>query len=194
MPRIIADYKGKARALIVQAGIAAFSKRGYRDTTMEQIAHDVGVTKGDLYHYFPSKAALLREIATTFRGAFLHSLVEGFANVDSAEALTNAVMRTLDRETLATQLWFDLMAESSNDPETERLMRLQNREYLRAVKTALARLEESPRTTAGHVPSDDVPMAIMFLLQGALTNLRLGTPRREIRGALLEGIRSILDR
>lgn len=194
MPRIIADYKGKAKALIVQAGITAFSKRGYQDTTMEQIAKDVGVTKGDLYHYFPSKAALLREIATTFRDAFLESLVEGFEKVDSAEALTNVIMRTLDRETLATQLWFDLMAESSNDPETERLMRMQNREYLKAVRTALARLQKSPRAIGAHAPSDDVPMAIMFLLQGALTNLRLGTSRKEIRGALLEGIRSILDR
>lgn len=192
MPRIIADYKGRAKALIVQAGITAFSKQGYRNTTMEQIAVGVGVTKADLYHYFPSKAALLREIAMTFRSAFLQSLVEGFATADSPEALTNVIVRILDQETSAAHLWFDLMAETSNDPETERLMRMQNRDYLRAVKAALARLQKPSRAVNVHTTSDDVPMAIMFLLQGALTNIRLGTPRKEIRGALREGIRSIL--
>lgn len=37
-------------------------ERGYMGTSMDDIADAVGLTKGSLYHHFPSKAAILCEI------------------------------------------------------------------------------------------------------------------------------------
>ncbi len=191
MPRIIANYKSQAKALIIQAGIAEFSKRGYQNTTMEEIANQVGVTKGNLYHYFPSKLALLREIFLTLRQDFLQSLLEGLGKADSLEALIGAVERILDKQTpnAEVNLWFDLLAESTNDSEVEALLRKLNDEYREAVKMALSRF---PKSTTSGSNSDDFAMSIMFLLHGVLVNIKLGTPRESIRGTLREGIRSIL--
>ncbi len=186
------DYKAQARALIVRAGIAAFSERGYRNTTMERIARDVGVTKADLYHYFPSKAALLRDIAATFRGAFLASLSEAFRRADSTEALAKLIMRALEREKLATRLWFDVIAESFVDPEAEELLRTQNRQYWEAVRAAVARLPKLARGTGGNRSADDRAEAVVLLIQGALLNIQVGASLREIRRALQEGLRAIL--
>lgn len=44
---------------ITQAAIEVFLEKGYKNTTMDDIAHKAGVSKGGLYHYFPSKDMVL---------------------------------------------------------------------------------------------------------------------------------------
>ncbi|EKQ54058.1 MAG: transcriptional regulator [Methanobacterium sp. Maddingley MBC34] len=44
---------------ITQAAIEVFLEKGYENTTMDDIAHKAGVSKGGLYHYFPSKDMVL---------------------------------------------------------------------------------------------------------------------------------------
>jgi AcrR family transcriptional regulator len=50
------------RARILRAAAALFHRRGFERTAMHEIADAVGLTKASLYHYFPSKQALLYEI------------------------------------------------------------------------------------------------------------------------------------
>lgn len=44
---------------ITEAAIDVFLEKGYKNTTMEAIAHKAGVSKGGLYHYFKSKDMIL---------------------------------------------------------------------------------------------------------------------------------------
>jgi AcrR family transcriptional regulator len=44
---------------ITQAAIDVFLKKGYENTTMDAIAKKAGISKGGLYHYFPSKDMVL---------------------------------------------------------------------------------------------------------------------------------------
>ena len=44
---------------ITEAAIDVFLKNGYENTTMEAIARKAGISKGGLYHYFPSKDTIL---------------------------------------------------------------------------------------------------------------------------------------
>jgi len=50
------------RARILQAAAALFHRQGFERTTMQGIAHAVGLTKGSLYHHIRGKQALLYEI------------------------------------------------------------------------------------------------------------------------------------
>ena len=45
--------------LILQAAEAEFTEKGYRDTSMDEIAARVGIAKGTVYLYFPSKQDLV---------------------------------------------------------------------------------------------------------------------------------------
>lgn len=47
---------------ILAIGIELISERGYAATTLRDVADRVGILKGSLYHYFPSKEALLFRI------------------------------------------------------------------------------------------------------------------------------------
>ncbi len=56
-------------AEILGAAADLFHTRGYHATTMDDIAHAVGLKKGSLYHYVTAKEVLLRTLAEeTIRG------------------------------------------------------------------------------------------------------------------------------
>lgn len=56
----------KRRAQLLKAAWQLFAKRGYRNTTIDQIARRARVTKGAFYHHFDSKEAVLMEILRDF--------------------------------------------------------------------------------------------------------------------------------
>ena len=47
---------------ILDAALSCFADEGYFQTTNRKIARKAGITEGLIYHYFPSKKALLQEI------------------------------------------------------------------------------------------------------------------------------------
>ena len=44
---------------LLDAALRVFAARGYRNTSLEEVAADAGVTKGAVYHYFSDKQELL---------------------------------------------------------------------------------------------------------------------------------------
>lgn len=195
MPRIVKDYQEQARGRILGAGRTVFLRRGFRSATMEEIAQQVGVTKADLYHYFPSKGALLRQIGMDFPLSFLRAFERATKGSRSATDIASAIDRVLTDESLGVRrLWFDLMAESANDAATEVFMRRLNQQYLRAVTSVLRTFAaRSPASNVLSIP-DAKAVAVLFLIQGALVNLRMGTPRAKVRAGLKDGLGAILSR
>jgi TetR/AcrR family transcriptional regulator len=47
------------REALLRAAVSAFNRQGFNQTSLEEIAHKLGVTKAALYYYFPTKNALL---------------------------------------------------------------------------------------------------------------------------------------
>lgn len=60
------------REQLLRTAFQLFSERGYRGTSVRDIARTVGVTEGLLYHYFTSKVDLFTAVLTTYAplGAF----------------------------------------------------------------------------------------------------------------------------
>lgn len=64
------------RAEVQKTAARIFREHGYQYATMDQIADEVGLNKGTLYHYYPSKSALLSELLVEQIEATLHMLGE----------------------------------------------------------------------------------------------------------------------
>jgi len=59
--RVIKTRKGKqSRANIVNTALDMIRERGFEETTMRAIAETAGVSLGNAYHYYPSKAHLIQ--------------------------------------------------------------------------------------------------------------------------------------
>jgi len=57
-PRIVRKHN-KRRESILKAAAGVFGEMGYHRTSLEDIAEHLDLTRASLYHYFPSKDALL---------------------------------------------------------------------------------------------------------------------------------------
>jgi AcrR family transcriptional regulator len=60
MPKIV-DHEAYRKRLLAQC-FALFAHHGYEVLTMRQIAEELGVSTGTLYHYFPTKEALFQQL------------------------------------------------------------------------------------------------------------------------------------
>lgn len=53
---------GNARAAVIEAAAKCFMQAGYSDTSIDDVADDLGATKGRIYHYYRSKAELFFDV------------------------------------------------------------------------------------------------------------------------------------
>jgi AcrR family transcriptional regulator len=81
-------------------GIAArlFAERGFKNTTVRDIADAAGILSGSLYHHFDSKEAMLDEILRDFMGG-LHA---SFAAIVAAGESPRLALEGLVRSSFAT--------------------------------------------------------------------------------------------
>jgi AcrR family transcriptional regulator len=78
------------RARLLALALRMFTERPYDDFSMDEVAEEAGVSKGLLYHYFPSKRELYRE-ALRAASAELLAVVETDRDLPRAERLDSAV-------------------------------------------------------------------------------------------------------
>ena len=62
MPRVVQGYRKQAMDTIMESASRLFFELGYQEASMDDIAREIGVTKGTLYLYFKNKEELLYEV------------------------------------------------------------------------------------------------------------------------------------
>jgi AcrR family transcriptional regulator len=90
----------RTRQSVLDAAARLFARNGYADTSLAQIADEVGIKAGSLYYHFDSKEALVYEV---LRFGVAHSLEHTRAQVEAlgerapaAERLRVAIQAHLD--------------------------------------------------------------------------------------------------
>ena len=63
MPKISDEQKAKRRQIIVDSAYEVFGQKGYSEASIDDIVRRSGISKGGIYTYFPTKEAILLEIA-----------------------------------------------------------------------------------------------------------------------------------
>jgi AcrR family transcriptional regulator len=60
------DVSAERRAQIIQAALACFTRKGYNNTTMDDVVAESGLSKGTLYWYFKGKDDLFESVLLSF--------------------------------------------------------------------------------------------------------------------------------
>lgn len=93
MPKIVNHHEYKEKML--EKSLYLFTRRGYSNINMKQIAAEIGVSTGTLYHYFPSKEKMLVEMIAWI----------GDKNVDEYIRRTSSADSISDRFDLIVDFW-----------------------------------------------------------------------------------------
>ncbi len=112
----------ETRNRILKAAEECFSRYGYDSTGVAEICKAAAVSKGALYHHFPSKQAIFVEMFETW--------MDGFAGQmerirDQAESVPDALLRMVRMTGLIFQtatgqlpLFIEFLTKASRDPDT----------------------------------------------------------------------------
>ncbi|HTT72894.1 MAG TPA: helix-turn-helix domain-containing protein [Thermoplasmata archaeon] len=195
MPKVVPGYKAEARARIVEAAKRLFVTRGYRRTTMDDIADALGVSKGALYLYYPGKIDVLKEIQAENRRLSREWMRSVLEHADPARGLTETfeeVFRTaVTRDQVA--LYFEILGEASHDEEIRETLRLDHREDLRSLRRFLEELRRRGWLRGG-VELDTLAFMVVALFQGAVWDLSVGMDPAGVRTVLRRGMGQLIGR
>jgi AcrR family transcriptional regulator len=107
------------RGLEILASIRqAFAEKGFDGASMQDLARAAGMSVGNFYRYFPSKAAIVQAMC----GYDLAEIQSEFAEIQSADApmvcLREGILKHFDEAaTKDGQLWAEITAAAIRKPE-----------------------------------------------------------------------------
>jgi AcrR family transcriptional regulator len=96
MPRVAAakhdEYAEARRDQILEAALHLFSRKGFAESSVDEIAAEAGLGKATLYLYFPSKEILLQRLVDRYRLApDLGDLIDSIRNLPPARGIPTLV-------------------------------------------------------------------------------------------------------
>jgi AcrR family transcriptional regulator len=112
------------REQIVEVAVRLFAQHGFDGTSTWQIAQEVGVTEGLIFHYFPTKADLLTAVLETHHSFLgeLCSILEQHHDQPTTLVLSqiaNEWLRTLRREAAFTSV---LLGTAQTNPQVGEIL------------------------------------------------------------------------
>ena len=116
------ETTGATRNRILEAAEQCFARYGYDSTGVAEICKTAGISKGALYHHFPSKQAIFVEMFENWMEGFvvgMEQVRDGAASVPDAMLLM-VKMTGLIFQSAAGQLplFIEFLTKASREPET----------------------------------------------------------------------------
>ncbi len=164
MPKIVdaAEQRRRIRA----AARRVFSARGIATTGLGHVAAAAGMRRSSLYHYYPDKKAVVRDLADELlaeeEAMFDAALAEEGSAVERIERLTASVADLFDRRASLGRLLLETWA---SDPSRVRRV-------LRRVRGSIAALIRSGQEQ-GEIDARLDPDAVAVLVIGLMDGLML---------------------
>ena len=109
------------RRQVLAAGSQLFAEHAFEEITIGQIAEAAGISKGLLYHYFPSKTELFKAAVAQHASDLQHLFTpdgQGFA----AEQLSRSLDGYLQWIEAHSRTWTKLMQSAATLPEAAELL------------------------------------------------------------------------
>jgi AcrR family transcriptional regulator len=179
MPRVVPEYKEQAKDKIVEVAREVFSKKGYHDATMDDIAERLGVSKGALYQYFRSKEDLYREILTA-RFRSMANMISSELTGGSFAECCQTFLENIIKHSSGLGFGFEVLSEATRNPALAKVARDYYRETAEAIEECLEEWKKK-----GSLRKDfDAHMfakGLVSLYEGMTVYLAIGTEPPEVR-------------
>jgi AcrR family transcriptional regulator len=119
MPRITEQVRADRRQRLIDAAWRRIASAGYRETTVDDVCDEAGVSKGAFYGYFATKQdlflALLDEETEALNAVAAALAASDITGAERVRRFTQAMLRVGD-DPARVQLRADLWSALSSDP------------------------------------------------------------------------------
>jgi AcrR family transcriptional regulator len=192
MPKISDERRTERREQILEGARRCFAEHGYEGATVVRLEHEIGLSRGAIFNYFPSKEDLFVELATRDNARISEIWIN--------EGLDAVVREVVELDPAWLSVVLELFRRARTDPQFKARFEARH-EHLAAANRA--RLEEAQRAgefrddlTAKEIGTfvnlvlnglavlraggDELPSTelVLSLLRDAIGGARRGTPSR----------------
>ena len=169
MPKVSNEHKERRRAQILDGARRCFGQYGYEGATVTRLEQEIGLSRGAIFNYFPTKDALFVELAIEMSRRYTDIwLNEGLRAVLAAIA-------EADADWLSVQ--FEATRRVRTDSEFRRLLEEHEQEFAETRDERLGRLRPQVRDD---VPIESVATFLSFVANGLALRVSLGEPTPDL--------------
>nr|WP_246208042.1 TetR/AcrR family transcriptional regulator [Bradyrhizobium rifense] len=179
------------RKEILGAAIRCFIRDGFRGASTTDICAEAGISPGHLYHYFPSKEAIIEAMIDLGLARSAERFERILAADDVIEALLADIEQTSLRFRPAQILNLDALAEAARNPEFARIIERHTDAFRRLWGDFLRQAQAQGRVDAGLDP--DATANILIALIDGSRALPIRNPKLDIKQSV-EHLRTMLAR
>jgi len=191
MPKVSLEYEQAQRERILEGAAQSFADKGYRQTSIDEIARNLGISKGAVYIYFKSKEELFVAIFAQYLAedrASLDSCVAGTAPLEvKLEKVLDAFLASLfDAEPIRARLLPEFWTEATRLPALQKL-RNENKRFDRDLLVKLLHQGLATSEVRADLNIIEVAEIILATCEGIVINNLTGRTvlsREEIKRAV----------
>lgn len=194
-PEYSVEYKEEARKRIMEVGVQVFAEKGYHQTTMDDVAKELNVSKGTLYLYFNSKEELLKAITERFQDRQREILrswfTEGLKGNLEVRPASELDKREYYKRKYSSRFAFELLSESTRYSSLKKNLM----ESIEKRRQIIAELIDDLKRKGEIKPKTDtrsLSLGLLAFLLGVQALLSLDVNAAEISLASRESMRAIL--
>lgn len=162
MPKLV--DAGEQRRQICDAARQVFAQRGVAGTGLVHVADAAGMGRSSLYHYYPDKPSLVRDLAKRVLDEELELFVDVLRGegppIRRIEHLVRALVALFDEYAATFRMAFDLRLRDARHLEP----------FFRRIRAELAAVIEEGRRSGGFDPALDAQLTAATLI-GAIDGL-----------------------
>lgn len=190
LSKMFPEYREEAKKRIVEAGLEIMCEKGYCNTTMEDIALRLDVSKPALYRYFKNKEELIIESANYMQMQYHDIRSAQNSDICPVDAWIGIFDRIMPSDPKTHALYFDILGMTVHKPEV----------MIRSVEGMKRGIDQPSREIAeqqekGLIPSKidshTLAIALVSLFNGMRVLILLGVNWNEVRSRWIEIIRGL---
>lgn len=142
MPRIRKD--DIRRRELIEATISCIHKYGYHEATVSRICAKIGISSGNIHHYFGGKGGLLEATMKALLGEIKNTMVERLrGKTDPGERIDAIISSNFSPHLFRPEIcrvWLHFWAQAPHTPELGRLEHINATRFRRNLLHELKRL------------------------------------------------------
>ena len=172
-PRTAEQYeeiKRKKASLIIETALLRFSEDGYKSTSMQSIAKEANVSKGNLYNYFESKEALLESVLRSGLDQFSEFYEQINSEILSEENFDQVIRSNFDMiksNKLFWKLYYNLVSQPSAQVLFAQIIGPFLEKYLKVFETYFRKKgDKNPAATALLLGSSIDGISLGYIMMG----------------------------
>lgn len=181
MPKISEERRAERVEEILEGARRCFAEHGYEGATVARLEQEIGLSRGAIFNYFPSKDALFLELARRDNERLIRLWID-----KGWEATLREVVEE-DPDWIGVYL--ELSRRERTDPELRRRHRAQAEEELAPALIQHVRAEQDAGLLRADVPPEKIAGFISLVANGIALQLGSGEPIRDV-DTLLEFVRT----